>query len=656
MRYHIGMSLRNHPSIAITSDAEPQEWARLEREIINKLNDAAPEFVARYTRIDGSLIWHDEWTGMDGSDDPYEGFMYLALLYSIGGSEEVYELAQKMWNAITLQWTEYGQIYREFDGYYDWMHHGEGYLFHYFFGLTKPESVLDRQRAARFARFYTGEDQEAQNYDPINRLMLSPLTGSKGPRQVVNKEDWETHRTVLDEYPAPYEDIIKTDFSSMRCNWSDPEIYEDLIRKMNERMNRGDVPLNLNSTSLLTHAYMYSHDESIKESALDYIKAWIERCEQNNGIIPDNIGTSGLIGEFNDGKWWGGYYGWRWPHGLMTIMEPITNAAMNAVLLTGDFKYLELPRSQFDLIWSLRREENGEIKIPHRHLDSGWADYRPPSIRHMIYLWTASMAQEDLDRILALPRERDRDEIVIPRVSGKDKRSGRNTKHYIGNTLSWFEFIQGNFPGYAVEILKANLQIIDTQLHKMRSNTGNPLSWNTYDPATADVEVGLDLRIPGYSIHAWQEFNPIYFEGLSQLLSGSPMHISHGGLQFGKVRYFDGQKKRSGLPGDVAAMVEKITADELRVVIVNLNSVESRILTLQAGNFGENRFDSVVITSDNEETQSFKVNDKWLSLRLSPRAGATLDFTYTRYVNAPTYETPYSTRLNCEALNSPSQL
>ena len=42
MRYHIGMSLRNHPSIAITSDAEPQEWARLEREIINKLNDAAP--------------------------------------------------------------------------------------------------------------------------------------------------------------------------------------------------------------------------------------------------------------------------------------------------------------------------------------------------------------------------------------------------------------------------------------------------------------------------------------------------------------------------------------------------------------------------------------------------------------------------------------
>ena len=195
MGYHFGMSSPSHPHVAIKNHAKVQEWALLEREIIDKLNAAAPEFVARYTRSDGSLIWHDKWPGMDGSDDPYEGFMYLALLYSIGGSEEVYELAQKMWDAITLQWTGYGQIYREFDGYYDWMHHGEGYLFHYFFGLTKPESIIDRERAARFASFYTGADAEANNYDPVLKLMRSPLTGSKGPRQVVTKEDWSHLRT-----------------------------------------------------------------------------------------------------------------------------------------------------------------------------------------------------------------------------------------------------------------------------------------------------------------------------------------------------------------------------------------------------------------------------------------------------------------------------
>lgn len=638
------MSPAGHPKIIISSRARPQEWARLEREIIDTLNAAAPEFVSRYTRSDGSLIWRDEWPGMDGSDDPYEGFMNLALLYSFGGSEEVYELAQKMWEAITLQWTEYGQIYREFDGYYDWMHHGEGYLFHYFFGLTKPESLIDRQRAARFARFYTGEDEEAKNYDPARKLMLSPLTGSRGPRQVVSKEDWETHRTVLDDYLAPYEDVINTEFSSMRCNWSDPEIYEDLIAKMNERMNRGDVPLNLNSTSLLTHEYMYSQDESIKKCAIDYLEAWMERCKQNNGIIPDNIGTSGKIGEFNDGKWWGGYYGWRWPHGLMTIIEPITNAAMNAVLLTGDFKYLELPRSQSDFIWSLRKEKNGQVTIPHRHFDDGWADYRPPTAHHLIYLWTTSMAQEDLDRINALPPDSNRSEIVIPRVSGKEKGTGRDTKHYIGNTLPWFEFIQGNLPNYPVDILRANLQLIDLQLHKMRSNTGNPLNWNSYNPETADVEIKLDLRIPGYSIHAWQEFNPIYFEGLAQLLSGSPMHISHGGLQFGKIRYFDGQKMRAGLPDDVAAMVERVSADSLTVKIINTNFKELRILILQAGNFGENCFNSVVVTTEDGNLQNYEINNKWLSLELSPGAGAELVFSYSRFVNTPTYESPFVPR------------
>jgi hypothetical protein len=62
----------------------------------------------------------------------------------------------------------------------------------------------------------------------------------------------------------------------------------------------------------------------VNEPSLEYIKAWMDRRDKNGGIVPDNIGLSGAIGEFNDGKWWGGYYGWRWPHGFMTIMEPIT--------------------------------------------------------------------------------------------------------------------------------------------------------------------------------------------------------------------------------------------------------------------------------------------------------------------------------------------
>ena len=627
----------------VGSKAAAPEWAKLERQIITTLNEVAPEFVARYTRSDGSIIWRDEWPSMDGSDDPYEAFMYLALFYTIGGSEEVYELARKMWDSITLQWTEYGQIHREFDGYYDWMHHGEGYLFHYFFGLTKPDSLIDRQRAARFAGMYTGQDKEAHNYDRDKKAMLSPLTGSRGPRQVVTHEDWETHRTVLDDYLAPYEDIVKTDFSSMRCNWSDPEVYDDLIKKMNERMNRGDVPLNLNSTSLLTHAYMYSGDADLKQIMLEYLEAWMDRKDANGGIMPDNIGTSGKIGEFNDGKWWGGYYGWRWPHGFMTIMEPITNAAMNAVLLTGDYKYLDLPRSQFDLIWSLRKEIDGVTKVPHRHFDAGWADYRLPSARHMIYLWTSSMAQEDLDRILALPRDNNWDAIYIPGVSGGDKATGRDTKHYIANTLPWFQFVQGHLPNYPVEILQANLELIKIQLRKMRSNTGNPRNWDSYDPATADEVVGLDLRVPGYNIHAWQEFNPVYFEGLGQMVFGGPMHISHGGLQHGKVRFFDGKLQRPGLPPDVAVIVDGMNATTLSMQVANIGA-DAQELFIQAGTFAEHRFESVVITGADGATSEMAIGDKWFALDLIGGAVASLKFVISRYVNDPSYETPWSAR------------
>ena len=166
-------------SVKVSAAHGNPKWAKQEREIIEKLNEAAVEFVARYCRPDGTLIWRDQWGSMDGSDDPYEAFMNLALFYSIGGNERVYELARQMWDMITWQWTQYGKIHREFDGYYDWMHHGEGMLYFYFFGLTKPESLVDRQRAQSFANMYNGKDPEAQNYDPEHKVIRSPLNGSR---------------------------------------------------------------------------------------------------------------------------------------------------------------------------------------------------------------------------------------------------------------------------------------------------------------------------------------------------------------------------------------------------------------------------------------------------------------------------------------------
>jgi len=86
---------------------------------------------------------------MDGSDDAYESFYTFPLFYALGGAEDYRYLARKQWEAMMWQFTEYGQLHREFDAYYDWMHHGESYLYFYFWALPEPYTLRDYQRSVR---------------------------------------------------------------------------------------------------------------------------------------------------------------------------------------------------------------------------------------------------------------------------------------------------------------------------------------------------------------------------------------------------------------------------------------------------------------------------------------------------------------------------
>ncbi|CAF1238927.1 unnamed protein product [Adineta ricciae] len=620
------------PRIVLKSQIIPPSWALMQRLLFDQLNKAALEFVGRYTRADGTLIWRRDWPGMDGSDDPYEGFMNLSLLYVLGGCDELYDLSHKIWEGITWQWTEYGQIYREFDAYYDWMHHGEGYLYLYFLGLAGPLTLKDRQRALNFANMYIGEDDQAQNYDKQLKLIRSPITGSRGPRFVLTTEDWSTHRGILDDYLAPYEDIAGVDFASGKCAWSNDEVYANIIQLMNERMTRGDVPLNLNATGLVTHAFLHSGNGKYRQWVLEYIHAWEERTQRNNGIIPDNIGLTGQIGEYNGGKWWGGYYGWRWPHGFITIIEPLINACMNAVLLTGNMSQLDFARHQLDANWNLRRETQGQLLVPYKYFDAGWTDYRKPAAKYPIYLWTMSMADEDLERIDRISKDHDWNEVIIPTVSGSDKKTGRATKHYIGNTQPWFQYIRGLNPEYPQRILNANYRLIQQQLGRMRSEAGNPANWS-------DQYNENDFS----SIHIWQEMCPVYMESLVQLTLGGPMHISHGGLQHARVRYFDVEKKRPGLPQSIAALVKELRYDSITLELINIDLFTERRLIIQAGSFGEHRFNKVNVLDVTENLiETVIVNHKWLEVVLPPGTGATLEISMDRYVNSPSYDMPWS--------------
>ena len=166
------------PHLVLEEVQVPPEWALLQRQCLQAMAPAAEEFVASYTREDGSFIWRDAWPGMDGSDDGYEAYYNFPLYYALGGPREILDLSTRLWNAVTRQFTEYGQVHREFDAYYDWMHHGESYVNFYFFGLADPSLESFKDRSIRFGKMYDGTDPLAPNYDPKLKLIRSPINGS----------------------------------------------------------------------------------------------------------------------------------------------------------------------------------------------------------------------------------------------------------------------------------------------------------------------------------------------------------------------------------------------------------------------------------------------------------------------------------------------
>jgi hypothetical protein len=614
-------------TVSSEQTAPPSGWALQQRHLIQCMNEAAVQFVRRYTREDGTLIWRDEWPGMDGSDDGYESFQNFPLFYALGGSEEVHRLSRVEWDAVTRQFTSYGQVYKEYDAYYDFMHHGESSIYIYYFGLADPSVAKDRERALRFAAMYTGEDPEAPNYDPQLKLIRSPITGSRGPRFENTAEDWVTHRPILANYPPPFEDIPGV--PGPLADWNDDRIFAEILKRMNERMMRGDIPLNLTATSLITNAYLYTGEEKYRQWVLDYVAAWQERTKANGGIVPDNVGPSGKIGELMDGKWWGGYYGWRWPHGYFHILEPILIAASNALLLTGDDTWLDFPRSQIDRIWELGREEemgaaSGKRSdgvgdgasgkrwvVPIRHGDQGWYDYRPFNPLYPITLWALSISDADRERV-----ERVRAGAAWDQVHGK-----RGKGEYY-HAAPWYWYLEGKFPEYPREMQAATCREMLRRLDVMRHDDGDPAEWD---------------------VHHWQEINPIATEALVQMTLGAPQVLYHGGLLHTPLRYFDAQARRPGLPDAVAALVTKVERESLALELINLDPLAPRELLLQAGAFGEHQFTRCRALSSDTGTAApwMEINARHFQVRLEPAGTLRLEVGLQRFANRPSYVRPW---------------
>ena len=592
---------------------QPPTWAVLERRLIDAIDSAVPVFLNKYIRPGGTLIWRPPQRLLDGADDMYEGFFNWPLYYALGGGDEILDLAIQEYNALTRQVTyDYQCATKEFLHRLDWFHLSETYIYFYYFGLADPTNNEMVARAKRFAGFYMNEDEEAPNYDPEHKLIRSPYNGSTGP--VFDADSgcvsYQLHNNMA---------TLGSGFE-LESEWA--KDWEKVRAKFDEVVMRGDTPMNMATVALVTNAYLYTGEEKYKEWVVEYVDAWLERTWQNGGILPDNIGLGGKTGEYRNGEWWGGNYGWTSTYSLHMILGALTVATECAHLITGDARYLNFLRSQLDMLLSHAITEDGQLLVPYKHNAEGWSDFRPLFPRDSVHLWAASLADKDWRRLENLRQGSGND---WPEVTEIGPRSVHEEP--------WVCFMAGDNPDYPEKVLAANYRVAHKRM----------------ELALSDPEENLAqfIESQAHPENHWQVRNPVITEGLVQLTTGAPQTIYNGGLSQGKVRYFDPVRKRPGLPPDVAALVSKLYPTGLVLELVNLSVIETRDVIVQAGCYGEHEFVTVVYQtrdpSDEEELkdESVDVKGKFLRVRLLPGSEIRLDIKMRRYVNKPSYAFPW---------------
>ncbi len=578
-------------TLTLDTPMAPPRWALLERELLRANSQACEAFFDHYFDHRGYLLCVPRWGGDDGADDAIENLAHWPTLHALGGADEILDIYKLAWEGHLRQYTEAktekvpftrdGMYYKEFPVMFDWLHNGESMSVFNLQGLSDPRDPDFQRRVQRYAAFYTGEDPDAPNYDPEHRLMRSMFNGSRGPlMRKTTGLDW-----AGDPFEATRFDLLhgERNYREIVAHFED---YNDVV---------GDSPLNLGATSLAFNAYALTGEAKYRDWLLEYADAWIERTGANGGIIPSNVGLDGTIGGACEGKWYGGVYGWGF-----SVVVPQTgelahrNTAVgyhppygfgNALLMTGDQRYVDVWRGVLETVNANGKEIDGQMMYPDMYGDEGWYHYTPERFSPgalEIYYW--SMDDADLERLA---------------MEG------------------WVAYLKGDEPGYPVEAMRQDLVDIRRKVKEgVHEDTATPDTRlsddpNPYNPATIGTLVKLMLG------------------GLPTGRAGFPLHC--------RVRYFDPEKRRAGMPEDVGALVDEMTADEMALTLVNVNQVQERTVVVQGGAYAEHQIEEIEVGD-----QVIPVNDSAFSVSLAPGAGRRLVLKMERYANQPTFAFPWA--------------
>ena len=624
------VSIPGMVSIKATELSAPPAWALKERNLISLMEEAAPLLLKKYAEQGGALYFADDL------DDLYERIYNWGLFYAIGADERLLEMALLCWNASTRITSDEivhrehprfsQQVHREYynlaaPGATEWHHLGEGNMAFYDFGVACPTVSENVRRAKQFAAMYIGEDPQAPNYDPEYKIFRSPIQSSRGPCYKVDLQhlkDWMAGR--IGEDPSKAMGMRSTLYpvvKELEANWyEDPQRKDEIEKLVEQIILKGDVPHSLGATALVTNAYMYTGDDKYKRWVLEYTEAWMDRIKANNGIVPDNVGLTGKIGEYRQGQWWGGLYGWHsyWA-GDITFNSLIVGAEC-ALLLTGDYGYLELLRSQIKvLLDNAITRADGQLLVPTRYGPDGWEAYKPMRMKDLSHLYHASMDPQDYEliaRVRAGDVERDWNHVMFE----AEKNNG-NTE------CGRFQYYDGKNPDWPEKILDVEYEGALAMFEGTRNDT-------------RDVEtiIAENQQPPQF----------VLTKGLTQVMLGAPQAVYTGGLLRATVRYFDPDRARPGVPEDVATLVDKLGSDVVGVQLVNLNRTETRNVIIQAGAFGEHQFTKVQFQETDGEgslERVVPVDAKFFAVELPPSTTIRLEIGMNRFANSPSYTFPW---------------